>query len=190
MTKRSLSPRQPLTAERLRELLHYDPLTGIFTCRIKRRGTKGVGSIAGCEEPVDHPSGKRYWVLCLDYVHYKRGRLAWFYTHGVWPAGEIDHADGNEGNDAIDNLRDATRLQNSQNTRNRKHSKAQLKGIRLMRNRPDLKKPWNARITVHGRELCLGYFASDIEAARAYDAAALQYHGAFARTNHGLGLLP
>lgn len=178
-----------LTAERLRQLLDYDPVTGVFTRRMKRKGAKGVGTVAGFPDGHERPSGFQYWYICIDYRHYKRSRLAWLHVHGAWPAGEIDHVDGNESNDAIANLRDVTRAQNSRNTRGRKHSAARLKGVRRMKN-VVLRKPWSARITVGGAEKCLGYFATDVEAGEAYDAAAIKLHGAFARTNKMLGLLP
>ena len=177
-----------LTVERLRELLDYDPLTGLFTWRVKRKGTLGIGSVAGCHDCHQYPSGSRYWKIGIDYRRHKRSRLAWLYVYDEWPNGELDHIDGNEGNDAIANLRQATRLQNSQNTRGRKHSRAKLKGVRWM-SKPGLTKPWNARITDDKIERCLGYFATKCEAAEAYDAAAVRFHGAFARTNRMLGLL-
>lgn len=178
-----------LTAARLRELLTYDPATGVFTWRVKRRGAPGIGAIAGASEGRPNPSGFCYWNIGVDYGHYKRSRLAWLYVYGQWPAGEVDHKDGNESNDSIANLREATRRQNSQNTGLRKHNAARLKGVRYYK-RDVLRKHWNARINVNGIEKCLGYFLTDVEAAAAYDEAAIRLHGEFAKTNKMLGLLP
>ena len=42
---------------------------------------------------------------------------------------------------------------------------------------------WQARITINGKRISLGYYAYAKEAARAYDKAALEYCGVYARTN-------
>jgi len=46
-----------------------------------------------------------------------------------------------------------------------------------------LHKKWAARITFERKQIHLGYFLSEIEAAKAYDRAAIKYHGEFAYLN-------
>ena len=65
-----------ITAERLRELLHYDPVTGIFT-NIAPRKKIVVGSVAGS---LDQESG--YWMIGLERRRYYAHRLAWLYMTG------------------------------------------------------------------------------------------------------------
>lgn len=94
------------------------------------------------------------------------------------PEGNVDHKDGNGLNCIRDNLRIATVSQNGQN---RKPSKGKnFKGTCFDKGC----EKWFATID----NISLGYFATEIEAAKAYDIAALKYFGEFARTNESMGL--
>lgn len=42
---------------------------------------------------------------------------------------------------------------------------------------------WTARLCHNGARIHLGYYADESEAARAYDRAAREYHGEYARLN-------
>lgn len=93
----------------------------------------------------------------------------------------IDHKDGNALNNQRENLRPATRIQNGQNRGTWKHS-TRFKGVSIQHGK------FKSHIRVNRELKHLGYFDSAEEAAKVYDAAALKYFGAFAKTNQQLGL--
>lgn len=88
---------------------------------------------------------------------------------------ETDHKNGNGLDNRRSNLRPCSVSQNQQNQRPQKQRP--FKGIRFSGTR------WQAKIQIHGRHIYLGSFDSPEEAARAYDKAAVQYFGEFARLN-------
>jgi hypothetical protein len=90
----------------------------------------------------------------------------------------VDHINGDGLDNRRRNLRACTAQQNLMNQRPRR-SASGLKGVKWM---PKIRK-WMARIKVDGRELYLGVFVDRDDAGRAYDAAATQYFGQFARLN-------
>jgi hypothetical protein len=97
------------------------------------------------------------------------------------PQGDTDHANGNGLDNRRCNLRACSRSQNAKNQRprNRPDKTSHFKGVGWY-------KPygkWRAKIMVDYRTIHLGYFASEEDAARAYDEAARKYHGQFARLN-------
>jgi hypothetical protein len=93
---------------------------------------------------------------------------------------EIDHADGNGLNNRRGNLRPATHSDNLGNAKLHRDSSSGYKGVSLYR--PG--GTWRATIVQNYRQKCLGYHRSVLDAAKAYDLAAFQTFGEFARTNY------
>jgi HNH endonuclease len=98
-----------LTQERLKELLSYDPATGIFAWKTRRNQLSGIGQQAG----TIHARG--YRKIIIDGRSYWASRLAWLYMTGRWPKSEIDHKNRIRLDDRFSNLREATPQQNSFN---------------------------------------------------------------------------
>jgi hypothetical protein len=157
-----------LTAERLRELLNYDPDTGVFT-RKTSAGGECAGKIAGTRRR--YRKTRIEIGIGIDYADYRAHRLAWLYVYGKWPVGHIDHKDGNPLNNAISNLREATGSLNGQNLRKaRRDNKSGLLGVSPNRLR------WSASIKADGRKHHLGTFDTAEEAHAAYVAAKRKLH--------------
>lgn len=90
-----------------------------------------------------------------------------------------DHIDGNQLNHRKNNLREST---NTQNCRNCKISKNNTSGYKGVIFRKDTKK-WQGQIMVNRKHKSLGSYKNKIDAAKAYNDAALKYFGEFARIN-------
>lgn len=95
---------------------------------------------------------------------------------------QIDHRDCDSLNNTRSNLRIATNRQNNANRRKLSASTSQYKGVRRRES-----GGYQARIKVSGKEVVLGTFESEADAARAYDSEAIMRFGDFARTNFTCG---
>jgi hypothetical protein len=104
---------------------------------------------------------------------------------GVGPDEQVDHRDGDGLNNRRANLRPTTRAMNQANRR-KVWSRTGYKGVRFDGER---ERPWRAYITVKGKQTTLGQYETAEEAARAYDRAAREQFGEFAKTNEDLRLL-
>lgn len=156
-----------ITIERLKELLDYEPTTGIFRWKVKRVYIP-AGSIAG------YLNREGYRVIVVDKVRYQAHRLAWFYFYGRWPEEQVDHINRQKDANEISNLREATNAQNTVNRAAHRTSRSGFKGVTMHRRR------WRAKIKVSGREIHIGRFDSPEEASAAYQAVAHYYFGEFA----------
>ena len=99
-----------LSAHRLRDLLHYDPETGLFTWRVQRCNV-AKGASAGWVKKGG------YIGIGVDGRLHSAHRLAWLYVYGEMPTGDIDHINGITSDNRIDNLRNVARQINIQNQR-------------------------------------------------------------------------
>jgi HNH endonuclease len=109
-----------LTVEQLKELLNYNPETGLWTW-IKARGRCAKGSFAGTM--LDG-----YIMIYVDKVGYLAHRLAWFYMTNRWPL-EVDHKNTIKNDNRWDNLREATRSQNKFNVPALSNNTCGFKGV-------------------------------------------------------------
>lgn len=155
-----------LTPERLREVLNYNPETGVFTWRV-RMGNRRAGEVAGSINT------QGYVQLRVDRRQGLAHRLSWLHVYGHWPAHQIDHINGDRADNRICNLRDATRAENSQNMRSpHKDSVSKYLGVTWHK----ACRKWWARICIDGRRISLGYFDTESDAADAYVAAKRELH--------------
>jgi len=161
-----------LTAERLRELLDYDPDTGKFYRRTRHGGTR-VGRETGTVSTSDG-----YIRISVDNKRLKAHRLAWLHVHGEWPV-EIDHINMVRADNRLCNLRNATRCENSYNRTVQKNNKSSgVKGVTWIAKR----RKWLAQIGYSRKNKNLGYFDNLEDAARAYREASLTHHGEYGRS--------
>ena len=156
-----------LTQERLKEVLHYNPITGVFTWK-KTVGGRGVaGKTAG------HISNSNNRInIMLDRVYYKAHRLAWFYMKGYFPQGyDIDHIDRNGTNNVWENLRLVSHQCNMRNRGLGKNNKSGVTGI-CWTNKD---KRWMAQIYANKTHYRLGYFKNKDDAVMARWKAEIEH---------------
>jgi hypothetical protein len=142
-----------ITHKRLKEVLNYDPNTGIFRWKTTRK----LGVKAGSLKTIG------YTAIYIDKVMYYAGRLAWFYMTGEWPRSRIDHINRIRDDDRFINLREATQSQNIANSSLSLSNKTGFKGVSKTRS-----GKWCAQIKFQYTKFHLGTFDTPEEAYEAY----------------------
>lgn len=143
-----------ITAEELREMLSYDPDTGAFKWKVKRKGRKSFG--------VSGSYDGKYSQIGINYKTYLSHRLAWLYVHGSFPKGQLDHINGIRFDNRIANLRESNQRENCCNRKT--HREGKLPGCSYIPN----SRKWQAVISIDGKRKSLGYFSSEEAAHHTY----------------------
>ncbi|WP_282595028.1 HNH endonuclease signature motif containing protein [Mesorhizobium amorphae] len=157
-----------LTAERARELLHYNPETGALTWRVPRGCQRGA--LAGTR------TSEGYTQVEIDYRLYRAHRVIWLMQTGKWPKQLLDHRNGMRADNRWRNLREATPLQNARNRRPGKSNSSGTVGVSYL---TSLQR-WEAYIGLDNRCVSLGRFVEKDEAISARRQAEQHHYGEFA----------
>ena len=152
----------------LQKTFNYDD--GEFYWKIKFSDKTMIGSKAGTED-------KRYKKITLFGKHYYTHRLIYIYHFGNFK-GTIDHIDRNKKNNKIENLRVATRTQNNINIgKYKKNLTSKYKGVCFYKGK------WLAKTSLNNKNILIGSFCNEKDAAIAYNNFVYNLHGKFAFIN-------
>jgi hypothetical protein len=153
-----------ITADELKRILAYDPLTGEF----RRNSGPRRGYVAGGFDSWGYRQiriGGRTGPL------YLASRLAWLYITGEWPIDQIDHINGDQADDRFANLRQADQSLNTINQRRRSDNTSGITGVSSLRGK------WQATIGIGRKFIYLGIYETKEAAAAVYQDAAAALHG-------------
>jgi len=111
-----------ITQKRLKEILNYEPESGIFTWLTNSpRGRIG--------EQAGSVGDRNYVWIRINRHPYRAHRLAWLYIHGKFPSMQIDHIDGDPTNNKINNLREVDHKDNQRNAKLRYDNNTGVTGV-------------------------------------------------------------
>ncbi len=171
----------------LREILKYDPETGVLTWRV--RGVAWFVKDEQAEAWNARYAGKPAFVV-FDTRGYLNGkifshryfahRVIWALVHGVWPE-RVDHISGVRTDNRIANLRNVSGVENDRNRKRPITNTSGVIGVVWHKG----KQRWVAQIGVDNRMIFIGQFADFEEAVAARKAAEVEYGY---HENHGRGV--
>lgn len=160
----------PALFHQVRDYLTYDQMTGEF------RWSKNTGYRDLIGDKAGRITSRGYVIIQFAGKAYQAHRLAWFFHHGEWPQGIIDHINGSKSDNRMVNLRVATVSQNGMN-RGATKGRTLPKGVYF----DTRDRCFRASIRRDGITRHLGSFKTADEAGKAYAAASRLIHGEFGR---------
>ena len=151
----------------LKDILHYDKETGLFTWLITVNNNSAVkGQFAGT---LNIRSG--YVFITVNGVKHRAHRLAWFFVHDEWPD-VIDHINRVRNDNRIANLRSITKAENSLNKSIGTRNKTGVHGVSVCKQTGK----YRADIRVNNKRYNLGRFDSLFDAVSARKSAEIKLH--------------
>tara|TARA_R110000765_G_scaffold418545_1_gene522084 strand:+ start:7 stop:498 length:492 start_codon:yes stop_codon:yes gene_type:complete len=157
-----------LTQNRLKELFSYNPLTGVFTRKVKLAYKSKIGEVVGCLTKAG------YLTAQVNGKLYSLHRLAYLYMTGNWPD-ITDHINGVKNDNRWTNLRSCTQQQNTFNQKISSNNTSGVKGVCWEASR----KKW--RVSVSNRNV--GRFDSLEEATIVAKRLQEEVQGVYAYSN-------
>jgi hypothetical protein len=168
----------------LRQLIRYEPETGKLFWLERPAGMFVDGAYGGAASSAKtwnkRFAGKEALTTTHNKGHFRGGifgtnynahRVAWALHSGEWPAGQIDHINGNPKDNRIANLRDVSGAENSRNQKLRCTNTSGAMGVHW-----DAKgKKWRCNIRANGNRIHLGTFTELSEAVAARKSAETAY---------------
>ena len=162
-------PKTILTQEYLKEILEYNPETGMFIWKIEKARRVATNDIAGTK--WKNHNGTSYLHISIDYNKYRAHRLAWLYMTGEFPVNQVDHKDGNGLNNKWDNIRSVSQSENMKNLPLRKDNKSGVCGVSFDK---EFGK-WVAYISANNKIIKIGRFKDIWDAICARKSAEYKY---------------
>jgi hypothetical protein len=161
-----------ITQSELKQVLEYNPETGLFTWKKTVNTRAVIGSIAGWN------INEGYIQISIYGKKYRAHRLAYLYMTGNFPENFIDHINHIKDDNRWTNLRDATNSQNQVNRLKLKNNTSGYKGVCWHKHH----KKWSAQIMYMNKNIHLGKYTTPQEAYEAYKKKAIELYGEFACT--------
>jgi len=149
---------EQITQKYLKSILEYDPDTGVFIWKIRKKGIKR--KVAG------YINNNGYRVITINRTTQLAHRLAWLYMTGEWPKGQIDHINHDKDHNRIENLNDVS-------VRGNAHNRLDNKTFVGVYWHPDNNK-WISKINIRGKIEYLGSFETHLAACYARHQANLE----------------
>jgi len=152
--------------EDIKKHLSYDPETGVFRWKIRRKGRR-------FDAPVGHLNAGGYLVARISGIDYYLHRIAMAFSYGEWPPSHTDHVNGDKSDNRLVNLRAVTPSVNGQNRRGaKKNNKHGLIGVSYFKQTGR----YSAQIHINRKKIHLGYYATAELANSAYKKAKTKIH--------------
>ena len=150
-----------ITQDELKSMLDYDPITGVFTWKVKKSQRISIGDVTGC------PNQDGYLIIKVNGENNRAHILAWIYVYGSKPLNEIDHINRVRSDNRIANLRDVTRAENCANKGGvyvvRVDNKSGVTGVHWNKKR----KKWECYKNINSKRKHIGYFINKADAIKA-----------------------